>query len=287
MIASVLVSSVEMGLLYAVAVFGVYLTFRVLDFPDLTIDGSFVMGAIITALAIIHGIPGLPALFFGFLAGCVAGMITATLHTYFCIGKILSGILSVSILYTLNLRLMGGPNISLLNQEGIFSLFQTPFDHLYLIIFLFCVVTLLKIFIDWFLSTEFGLQLRTTGDSESVAHLFAINTRKMKYVGISISNGFIGLAGGLIAQYQGFVDIHMGVGMIILGITALMLGEILIVKTSVRKITFAIVLGAILYQLVIHSGLQFGLPGTDLKLVTACLLIATLLFTHHKKYFYA
>ena len=211
----ILFISVELGLLYALVVLGVFLTFRILNFPDLTVDGSFVTGAAATAIAIQTGVPGLVAILAGFLAGFLAGSLTAFLHIRLGIWKILAGILSLSMLYTINLRLMDGPNLSLLNQENIISLLKTPINHIYTIIFLLVIVLVAKFFVDWFLQTEFGLRLRATGDNESTAQSFAINTKITKFFGVGLSNGLVGVAGGLVAQYQGFADVNMGIGVII------------------------------------------------------------------------
>lgn len=277
-------TSAEIGLLYALVVLGVFLTFRILNFPDLTVDGSFVTGAAATAIAITSGIPGLAAILIGFAAGFLCGSLTAFLHTRLGIGKILAGILSLSMLYTINLRLMSGPNISLLNQENIISLFKTPANHIYVIIFLLTIVLITKFFVDWFLQTEFGLQLRATGDNEPTAQSFAINTKITKFFGVGLSNGLVGIAGGLIAQYQGFADVNMGIGTIILGLAALMLGEALVSSNKIPTITTAVIIGAILYQLIINFALRMGLAGTDLKFVAALIVVIALVIGGNKKY---
>lgn len=274
--ADLLFTSVELGLVYALVVLGVFLTFRILNFPDLTVDGSFVTGAAVTAIAIQAGTPGLIAILAGLLAGFLAGSLTAFLHIRLGIGKILAGILSLSMLYTINLRLMGGPNISLLWQENIIGWLKTPLNDIYAIIFLLVIVVLAKVLVDWFLQTEIGLRLRATGDNESTAQSFAINTKTTKFIGIALSNGLVGLSGGLIAQYQGFADISMGVGIIILGFAALMLGEALTSSNKIPVITTVIILGAILFQIIINVALRLGLSGTDLKFVTALIVVVAL-----------
>lgn len=279
-----LFTSIELGLLYALVVLGVFLTFRILNFPDLTVDGSFVIGAATTAIAIQAGVPGIIAILAGLLAGFLAGSLTAFLHICLGIGKILAGILSLSMLYTVNLRLMDGPNLSLLNQENIISLLKTPINHIYTIIFLLVVVLSAKFFVDWFLQTEFGLRLRATGDNESTAQSFAINTKITKFFGVGLSNGLVGIAGGLVAQYQGFADVNMGIGTIILGLAALMLGEALISGGKIGKITTSLIIGAILYQLIINFALRLGLAGTDLRFVAALIVVLALVIGSNKKY---
>lgn len=282
---NILYTSIELGLLYAPVVLGVFLTFRILNFPDLTVDGSFVTGAAAAAIAVSYGLPGIAALGIGFIAGMLGGCLTAFLHTRLHIGKILSGILALSMLYTVSLRLMQGPNISLLNKTQTIGLFHAPMNHILIILFLLTIVFLIKLFIDWFLQTEFGLTLRATGDNESTAKSFSININRTKFIGIVLSNGFVGLAGGLLAQFQGFSDINMGGGTIILALAALMLGETIIFNSKISTATFAIILGAIFYELIINFALQLGLPGTDLKFITAMIVIIALLVSNGNKYF--
>jgi putative ABC transport system permease protein len=280
----IIFTSVELGLLYALVVLGVFLTFRILNFPDLTVDGSLVTGAAATTIAIQSGVPGIVAILFGFIAGFAAGSLTAFLHIRLGIGKILAGILSLSMLYTINLRLMNSPNLSLLNQENIIGAFKAPINHIYAIILLLVIVLIAKFFVDWFLQTEFGLRLRATGDNELTSQSFAINTKVTKFFGVGISNGLVGVAGGLIAQYQGFADINMGIGTIILGLAALMLGEALVSNERIGIITALIIVGAILYQLIINFALRLGLAATDLKFVAALIVVIALVIGKNKKY---
>jgi putative tryptophan/tyrosine transport system permease protein len=282
-----LFASIELGLLYSLVVLGVFLTFRILNFPDLTVDGSFVTGAAVTALAITSGIPGLLALVFGFVAGLLAGCITAFLHTVFGISKILSSILTLSILYTVNLRLMDGPNLSLLNKDNIIPWFQFPLNHYTLLAFLIICALAAKFLVDWLLSTEIGLFIRATGDNEDTVRSFGTNPTFTKFIGVALSNGLVGLAGGLVSQYQGFVDINMGIGLIILGLAAFMISEALVSKNyKLSYITTAVILGSIIYQLVINISLRLGLAGTDLRLVTALIVVIFLALGSKQNLFY-
>jgi len=283
---NILYTSVELGLLYIPAVFGVYLTFRILNFPDLTIDGSFVTGAAATAIAVKYGVPGVLALGLGFLAGLLAGGLTGFLHTRLGIGKILSGILSLSMLYTINLRLMRGPNISLLNEPQTIGLFKSPMNHIFVIFFLLIIILLFKFFIDWFLQTEFGLLFRATGDNESTAKSLSININKTKSVGIALSNAFVGFAGGLLSQFQGFSDISMGTGTVVLVLAALMLGETIVFKRKLSMVTTGLIIGSVLYQLFINLALWLGLAGTDLKFITAMIVTIALITSNNKKIFF-
>jgi putative ABC transport system permease protein len=283
----VFVTSTELGLLFGLVALGLFVSFKILRFPDLTVDGSFVSGAAATALTIRIGLDGGTALLCGLGAGLVAGGLTAILHVGFKINKILAGILSLGILYSINLRLMHGPNLSLLNQERVLKVFDAPLNDFFVISLLIAVYFAAKFAVDWFLQTKIGLQLRATGDSESTARSLGVNTNTSKIIGIVIANGFVGLAGGLVAQYQGFADIGMGTGTIVLGLAALLLGEVLITRKKIPLATLAVVVGSIAYQIVINVALRLGLPGTDLKLVTALLVIGAFVLTHKRNLDYA
>lgn len=275
--------SIELGLLYSIAVFGVFLTFRVLDFPDLTADGSFVTGAALTALGITSGIPASAAVALGAAGGFLCGVLTALLHVQFGISKILSGILSLGMLYTVNLRLMRGPNISLLN-EPVFSWLKAPVHHAAAILILIGVSLAIKLAIDWFLRTEIGLYLRATGTSEATVRSLSMNPSFTKFLGLGIGNALVALSGGFVAQNQGFADVNMGIGIIILGLASLMLGEALVARTSVRALTLAVLVGTVAYELVINLGLRLGLAATDLKFVTALIVVCALLLQRSNRY---
>lgn len=275
-------TSIELGLLYAPFIIGVFLTFRILNFPDLTVESSFVLGAAVTSIAIENGVPGMLALLLGFLAGLMGGCLTAFLHNRLGIGKVLSGILSLGMLYTINLRVMGGPNVSLLNEQRVITIFSAPINNTLVILFLLLIVTIVKILIDWFLTTELGMQLRATGDNEVVAKSFAVDTKMTKFLGISLSNGLVGLSGSLIAQFQGFSDISMGMGTVVMALAALMLGETILVNNKISTTTFAIIIGSVAYQLILSVCLQLGLAGTDLKFITAVIVILALIVGNRK-----
>jgi putative ABC transport system permease protein len=269
--------SFELGLLYSLVVFGIFLTFRILKFPDLTVDGSFVTGAAVAALALKSGIPAVPALILAFLSGFGAGSITAFLHIKIGIGRILSSIIALSMLYTINLRLMGGPNISLLNQPNVLWWLKASVNHLQVIGILLTIVILIKLALDWFLSTEIGLFIRATGENEDIVRSFGVNPSLTKFLGIGLANALVGLGGGLIAQNQGFVDINMGVGVITIGVASYMLGEVFMKTDKFYYLTAAVIFGSLLYQLIISVCLQLGLAGMDLKFFTAFIIVVLLL----------
>jgi len=280
---------IEEGLLFAIMALGVYISFRVLNFPDLSVDGSYPLGAAVAAIMIFKGLNPFLVLPLSILAGALAGLLTGVLHTRLKIAPLLAGILTMICLYSINLRIMGRPNISLspyLGHKTVISILKginLPLENIYFIPLAFLVVVVaLKLLLDLFLHTELGLAVRTTGDNEQMSRADGINTDTTKIIGLSLSNGMVALSGALFAQYQGFADISMGIGMIIAGLASVIIGEALIRGRTVGMITFEVVIGAIAYRLAIAAALKwgynFGFKPTDLKLLTGLLVILILSF---------
>lgn len=263
--------SLEQGLLYAIMALGVYLTFRILNFPDLTVDGSFVTGGAIAAVMITNGISPFLATTAAFAGGLLAGLCTGLLHTKGKVNALLSGILMMIALYSINIRIMKKSNISLLNIDTIFTganvLLVMPF-----------AILLVKFALDWFLHTDTGLALRATGDNPRMIRSFGVNTDHTIMIGVSISNGLVALSGALVSQYLGFADVTLGVGMIVIGLASVIIGEALFGTRSVIRTTIAVILGSIVYRLVVALALQIDWLGpTDMKLITASIVIAALI----------
>lgn len=268
----------EQGLVYAVMAVGVYLSSRVLDFPDLTVDGSFPMGAAIAARLLIGGIHPLAGTLLAPVAGFLAGAATGILNTKLKISNLLAGILTMTALYSVNLRVMGRANVPLLRTDTVLTALQEkgipPTVSAFL---LFCiVVVIVKFMVDVFLRTEFGLALRATGDNESMIRSLGVNTDSMKIIGIGIANALVALSGALVAQYQGFADIGMGIGTVVAGLASVIIGEAIIPPRSVRMGTLGAIIGSVVYRLAVFLALRLGFAPTDLKLVTALLVIAAL-----------
>ena len=264
--------AILLGLLYATMVLGVFLTFRVLNYADLTVDGSLPLGAAIAASLIVSGVNPFLATLAAPLLGAVAGLITGALHTKFSITPLLSGILTSIGLYSINLRIMGGPNISLLRETTIYdSLTSAGFTMRtseYLAAGM--VVALLIFALNWFLHTERGLSLRATGDNEVMMRSLGVNTDNMKILGLGLSNALVALSGAMIAQYQGFADVNMGIGTIIVGLASVIIGEVLLGIKSILGKAVAVVFGSVVYRLTIALVLRFGfIEHTDLRLFTA------------------
>lgn len=277
-----LTGSLEAGVIYALMALGVYVTFRILDFPDLTVDGSFATGGAVAAVMITSGYPPLLATLGALLAGCLAGTVTGLLHTKGKINTLLSGIISMIALYSINLRIMGTANTSLLRESTLFTQLNSFLSSLQPLAILAAVgvfVLLIKWAIDWFLDTEIGLAIRATGDNAKMIRSLSASTDNMKIIGLSLSNGLVALSGALIAQYQEFADVSMGIGVIIIGLASVIMGEAIFGHASIRRATFAVIGGAIVYRLIIMLAIRIGLDPNDLKLLTAVIVVVALVMS--------
>jgi len=286
-IGNLLSVSVYEGLAYGFVALGVYITFRVLAFPDLTVDGSFPLGAAVTAVLIINGINPWAATIIAFLSGVGAGIITALLNTKLRINALLAGILMMVALYSINLLIMGRSNIPLLREISIFDnvagwLGMRP-SVVLSIIFCGTLIVLTLLLLNWFLRTEIGLALRATGDNEQMVRGLGSSTDMTTILGVSISNGFVALAGALIAQNQGFADVGMGIGMIVMGLASVIIGEGLFRPRGVTSVLLSVVGGTFAYRLFLGIALRAGLPPSNLKLITAGLVIIALAVPYIRK----
>lgn len=280
---TIIVSAIGQGLLWGVLGLGLYLSFRILDFPDMTVEGTFPMGASVTVICLIHGVNPLLATFFAFLAGTLAGLATGLLYTKGKIPILLAGILVMTSLYSINLRILTKANISLLGQNTIFSAhFLTNLPASFDSVVLGLILVIISIgLLAFFLNTELGQAFIATGDNEKMARSLGIQTDRMKILGLMVSNGFIGLAGGLIAQNNGYADISMGIGTIVIGLAAIIIGEVVFGNLSLTARLVAVVIGSIFYRFVILIVLTLGFNANDLKLISAiilafCLMLPTL-----------
>jgi putative tryptophan/tyrosine transport system permease protein len=270
--------SLEQGLAYSLVALGIVISFRILAFPDLTVDGSFPLGAAVVARLITEGVSPLYGIVAAIAGGFIAGCCTGFLNTRLKINSLLAGILMMTVLYSVNLRIMGRSNIQLLTVET----FLTPLENLGVnrfipIIAFFMVVSLgIKVLSDLFFHTQLGFAMRATGDNEQMIRSLGANTDNMTILGLGISNGMVSLCGALVAQDQGFADVGMGIGMIVAGLASIIIGEALIGKQTVFQMTLAALVGSILYKLIIAVGLRLGLAPTDLKLATGIMVILAL-----------
>lgn len=279
--------AVEIGLVYALVALGVFLSFRVLDFPDLTVDGSFPLGAAVAATLIVAGANPWAATLAAVLAGAGAGLVTAVLNLRFHILHLLASILTMIALFSINLRVMGRPNVAILMQDTVL----TPFyglglpEHIVRPLLVLAFVAGAVLLLAWFLSTEAGLAMRATGVNARMARAQGIDTGRQVGFGIALSNGLVGLAGALFAQTNGFADVTTGMGTIVVGLAAVIVGETVLPLKGMVWALAACVVGSILYRLAVQFALSadaIGLQASDLNLVTAVLVAVALILPRLK-----
>lgn len=281
---SVVIGAIELGLIYAVMGMGVYLSFRVLNIPDLTIDGSFTCGCAAGAVCTMASHPylGMGA---AFVCGMLCGLVTGILITRFRIQPILSGILTMTALYSVNLRIQGGkPNISMFGQKTIFTEIQDLLGKdagsIVMIIFILAVVCFV---LYLFLNTQLGLSMRATGSNEAMVRASSINADQLKVIGLALANGIIAFAGALLAQYQGFADVSSSSGKMVLGLASIIVGEAFFGhRTIIRSIT-SVIVGSLIYRFLLTFALQFGLNASDLNLFSAALVALSISLPYMKK----
>lgn len=283
-----LFGAIEIGLIFALVALGVYISFRLLRFPDLTVDGSFPLGGAVCAVLIAAGTNPWIATLAATAAGAVAGMVTGWLNVKLKIMDLLASILMMIALYSVNLRIMGGPNVPLINDPTIFNLLQPAGmdDYVFRPLLLLVIVVAAKLALDWFFATERGLAIRATGSNPRMARSQGVNTGAMILLGMAISNGLVGLAGALFVQTQGGSDISMGIGTIVIGLAAVIVGETILPSRKIIWATLAVVVGAIVYRFFIAAALNsdfIGLKAQDLNLVTAVLVTIALVIPQLKR----
>lgn len=285
---NLIISTIAQGLLWALLALGVFITFRILDVADLTVEGSFPMGAAISAVLITMGVnPWLTVLIAG-IGGMIAGAVTGWIHTKLKIPALLAGILTMIALYSVNLHIMGKANISLLRMDTVYSAIHSMgiSNAVALTIIGVAVTVVVGLFLFWFFGTELGTSIRATGVNPQMIRAQGVNTDTMIVLGLLLSNGFVAVSGALIAQSQGFADIGMGVGTIVIGLASVIIGEVLFASSSIVRKLFgnssfvlslvAVVFGSIIYRIVIATVLYLGMPPNDLKLFTAILVALAL-----------
>lgn len=286
------IGALELGLIYALVALGVLISYKILDFPDLTADGSFPLGGGVCVLCILNNVDPWVATFIGMFAGATAGIITASLHIGFKIEKLLASILMMIALYSINLRIMGKPNVSLLGDPTVYDSI-TANDDLQLaivrLLIAILVVVIAKLLFDLFFATQTGLAVRATGTNPRMAKAQGIAINKMTLLGMAISNGLIALAGALYVQSNGGFDISIGVGTIVIGLAAVIIGEAIFSAKRIVWLTFAVIIGSILYRIFIALALNndtlngIGFGPQDLNLITALLVVTVLVIPKFKQ----
>ncbi|WP_337383317.1 ABC transporter permease [Acidaminococcus timonensis] len=274
-----LLPTISQGLLWSLLALGVYITFRVLDIADLTVEGSFPLGASVAVTLLVKDVNPVTAILAAALAGGISGVVTGLLHTKLKIPALLAGILTMIALYSVNLRIMGKANISLLGKETAFTVLENALGVAYsqavlLVGILSCVV--FSAFMYWFFGTEIGAAIRATGYNPQMIRAQGVDTNGMLLIGLFFSNALVAVAGSLVAQSNGFADVGMGVGTIVIGLASVIIGEVLFGTRSFKNSLISVILGSIVYRLVIAIVLQMGMPPNDLKLFTAVLVAIAL-----------
>jgi putative ABC transport system permease protein len=275
--------SIVQGILYSFITIGLVISFRFLNFPDLTIEGSFPMGGAISAVLISQGVSPFLSIFFALIGGIVAGLSTALLNEKYGISKLLSGILMMTILYSINLRIMSRPNIPLINRKTVFD--YISMNKLDLMLFLMAIIAIVIFLLTLFFKSKCGLLIRAVGNNKEFVKGAGYNPSIYVYLGMAIANVFIAVSGALVAQYQGFSDVTMGMGIIITGLGALIVGESLLRIKSVFLQLSAAVVGTIAYNLIIVVALTYidFLRPTDLKLATGIMVFLVLIISRKKR----
>lgn len=283
------------GLIYGIMVLGVFISFRILDFPDLTVDGSFPLGAALMAMCLLSGMNGWLALLVAFAGGVLAGSLTALIHNHLRVPNLLAGILTMTMLYSINIRIMGDrANVPILNQETILSQVTETFtgiipDEYILLVFFVIVALAIKLLIDLFFRTDLGMTLGAMGNNEQMVISQGVNPKTLKTIGVGLSNGLVAVSGAFAAQYLGFADVGLGQGIIVSGLASVMIGEFLVLKSNrIGVLTLCALLGSVCFYAVMYLGRYYGylihMTPSDLNLIKGVLIIILLILTQVKKF---
>ncbi len=280
------------GLLYGIMALGVFITFRILDFPDLSVDGSFPLGAVIMAVSVVNGVPLAVALLLAFIGGLAAGAVTATIHNKLKVPNLLAGILTMTMLWSINIRILGNrANLPLLRRDTILSEVVTLLEPVMaaewaVLVFFVGVALVIKVLLDVFFHTDLGLTLGAMGDNQQMVVSQGVNPEWLKLIGVGLSNGLVALSGAFAAQYQGFADVNMGQSIIIAGLASVMIGEFLLSSNRIGLLTVRVLLGSIVYRGIMYLGRYYGyhinLTPNDLRLITGLLIIGALIVSRYR-----
>ncbi|WP_163468624.1 ABC transporter permease [Fusobacterium sp. IOR10] len=271
-----LIGTLEQSLIFAIMVMGVYISFRILDFPDMTVDGSFPLGASIVASCLVKGMNPVLALLLAVVGGSIAGFITGYINVKYKIANLLAGIIVMTGLYSINIKIMGRSNISLFTVNHLFTL------HINKLLLISIIVILCKLSLDFLFKTKFGFILKALGDNETLVETLGVDKSKLKIYGLVISNGIVALSGGLYAQYQGFADVGMGTGTIVTGLASIIIGETIIKNRRKFTLTTTVIVGTIIYKIIITLALKIGFNASDLKLISAIIVVVILALKNNK-----
>ncbi|NIT12743.1 MAG: ABC transporter permease [Candidatus Dadabacteria bacterium] len=292
---SLLIGALIIGLILSLLALGVYISFRIFDFPDITTDGSITTGAAVTAILLVKGVSPFIATGLGFVCGMAAGVITGVLYTKFKINKLLAGILVMTALYSINLHIMGKSNIPLINTTSLVTHVESIWHKLFgksvvvgvlgwdvstsdlsVLVSMLLLIAIVGYVLYLFLKTNIGTAMRATGDNPQMITALGVNVENMTILGIALANGLIALSGSLLAQFQGFADVQMGIGMIIWGLASIIIGQALVGTQSLGYTIAGAVIGSVLFRLLVAIALRVGVNPNDLKLITAVFVFIAL-----------
>ena len=286
---SIIIGVIEEGLIYAIMALGLYITYKILDFPDLSVDGTFPMGAAVTAMLILKGVHPALTLVLSFAAGLLAGCITGLIHVKLKVRELLSGIIMMTALYSINLRIAGKANLPIFSKETIFenafleSVVPEALDPYLVSIILFVIVLVCKILLDLFLKTRAGYLLRAVGDNEVLVTSLAKDKGMVKILGLALANGFVALAGCVYCQQKGFFEVSTGTGTMVIGLASVIIGTKLLKRFHSVKATTAVIFGSIVYKACVSLAIALGMAASDLKLITAVLFLIILVASNRKE----
>ncbi len=275
-------SVLEQGMIYAIMALGVYITYKILDFPDLTVDGSFPMGAAIACILISKEMNPYLTLPISFAAGALVGMITGMIHVKFKVRDLLSGIIMMTALYTVNLRIAGRANLPIYNQENIFDnqfiniIFPSSLEKYKTAVMIFVIMILTKFLLDWYMNSQSGFMLRAVGDNETIVTSLGVDKGMIKVIGLSIANGLVSLSGCIFANQQRFFDISSGTGTVVIGLASVIIGTSIFKKVTFFRVTSSVIIGSLLYKACVAIAIRVIPASSDLKLVTAVLFLVIL-----------
>ncbi len=281
----ILIGVLEQGFIYGIMALGVYITYKILDFPDLSVDGTFPLGAAISAVLITKGIDPWLAILAAIAAGALAGLFTGIIHVKFRVQDLLSGIITMTALYTVNLRITGKANLPIFNQKTIFNSGLAEYlpKAYRVVIVVFILVVVMKLLMDWYLKTRSGFLLFAAGDNKTLVTSLAKDQGKVKIMGLVLANALVAMSGAVMCQQQRFFEITMGTGAIMIGLASVIIGINLLKNITFIKATLAVIVGAVIYKGCIALAIALGLQATDMKLITAMLFLLVLTVNGRKK----
>ncbi len=286
---TILIGVLEEGLVYAIMALGIYITYKILDFPDLTVDGSFPLGAAVTVILIRQDVNPALTLLISFITGALAGIITGIIHVKLRVRDLLSGIIMMTALYSINLRIAGSANVPIFTKDTIFEnsfiekIVPDSFQPFIVSVILLITVLILKFLLDLYLQTRSGYLLRAVGDNEVLVTSLAKDKGTVKIIGLSIANAFVALAGCVYSQKNGFFEISSGTGTMVIGLASVIIGTNLFKRLSFVKSTSAVIVGSIIYKACVSIAISLGMAASDLKLITAVLFLGILVLSNDRK----